>query len=1013
MKNATILLALLVAACSADDSDSGAFPPINPLDVTIPDLPQEPDSPPDVPMTRVALDLERLLRPTEGQARVYQVEREDQLISGGAAHGRIGDWIVENDRVRFLIEGDDRVMNPCPYGGNILDVSYLEGPSQDDILGEVCLFINATQTLDPDIFEVIPTDNGAAVLAVTGTIQLGDYLNIPGMVQSFLPGVNVNFPFDLNALLPATLTIYYILHPGELGVRVVTALRNDGSEEMSAVIAHLFMSGGDGRFFNPYGDNRGFGGANGSLGESPVSFTGFMSEHEGTMFVPEPTPDLSTAFPRGGTSLYVSGVTAIASGVAGILATLTSRQFKDVPGVITLQPGETAHSTHWQFAGDGALSTMLDEVYPLLGYETGELKGRVLDASGTPRAGAKVTAITVQPERTMGQAITAADGTYSMRVPTGLYRVSARIPGVYTPAPQQVTSVLDQTTAVPDIELSNPASVSVQIRNPDGEPVPGRLTVICEGPCQNMPTSRDADITFDRLPSDWFAVVYAGMDGHAELDLPAGNYRLVVTRGFEWTMWPYNARASGGELVSLGAGDIVEFEAEIAHVMDTSGALSADFHVHALPSPDSPVPIDSRVLNFLAEGVDVVVSTDHDIIADYRPSIVALGAEREITSIVGVEITTGSTGHYNAFPVQYDPTHRRGGALDWGRDRGNDMDPKDIFAWVRELPGEQVIQINHPGGMGLIGSTQADVLRGQTFADRETLRMDLVEPDPVTGDTKIWSEDFTAIEVMNGSSTNRFWGVARWWLTMIGRGFAPTGTAVTDTHRLYSDLGGSPRTWIFVPDGTDSPMTFDEQAFVTATNAGQAVGSRGPFMRISARNSNGEQIGLGETIANNSGTITVQVDLSLPEWMTVNTLETYINLEDVITSPGRTVDQPLTPTMSMPIDLQPEDLEVVATGTSVHRRYTKTVEFEVQTSVDAYVVIVVKGNQAMNPLAPGQTPFAFSNPFFIDADGGGYNNPPLAELANTPAQRVQGLSVPVVVTESLMREALEVGMCSH
>ena len=161
-----------IAACSADDSNF-TFPKIVPSDVSVdrPDVGQDDMG----SQTRyIPLDLTPELRDVEGNVRVYQVEREDQLIWGPIAHGKIGDWILENDRVRFLIEGDDRVMNPCPYGGTVLDISYLEGPSQNDILGEVCLFINAAQTLDPDTFEVVETGKNAAVLAVTGTLQLGD-----------------------------------------------------------------------------------------------------------------------------------------------------------------------------------------------------------------------------------------------------------------------------------------------------------------------------------------------------------------------------------------------------------------------------------------------------------------------------------------------------------------------------------------------------------------------------------------------------------------------------------------------------------------------------------------------------------------------------------------------------------------------------------------------------------------------------------------------------------------------
>jgi hypothetical protein len=1005
MKKVLPLMMFILGSCGVDSSEPGFFAPINPLDVEIADIPPLPQ---EVPGDRIPIDLQPLLKPTEGPAaQVYTITDASQRIPGDAAHGMVGDWILENERVRFLIEGDDRVMNPCPYGGTVLDVSYKDGQSQDDILGEVCLFINATQTLDPEHFEVIDTGTNAAVLAVTGSLQLGDYLNIPGLVQSYLDGVSISLPFDPNVLLPLRVTIYYILHPGELGLRVVTVLRNDGDADVSAILAHLFMAGGDGRFFNTYGQTRGFGSGSGITDENPVPFVGFLSENEGTMFVPEPVEHLSTNFPRGATSLYVSGVTAVASGISSILGALTNRRFSEVPGVINLKPGEVSASTHWQFGGDGAVGTMLDEVYPLLGFETGEVTGRVVDVDGNAVPGVRVTAKSVGLERAASQAITDANGTYHMRLPQESYTLSARLNSRFTPTPQSVV-ITPEALNAPDIILATPAQVQVRITTPDGNPTPGRVTVICDGPCPNAPTSLDQDITSDRLPTNWHSVHYSGVDGVVEFDLAEGNYRVTVSRGFEWSTWPYNAVSEGGYPLSLLAGDEIELDAEIAHVVDSTGALSADFHIHALPSPDSPVPIEARVRNFMAEGVDVMVSTDHDFIADYSPAIESLGATREIVSMVGLEITTSGTGHYNAFPLQVDATHRRGGALDWGRDRDNELDPKEVFAWVRDQPGEQVIQVNHATGMGLIGNAQADVLRGITYADRTSLRLDPVEPDPVTGDTKIWDESFTAIEILNGPGLGRFWELTRWWLTMIGRGFAPTGTAVTDTHRLYGDLGGSPRSFVFSP-GT--PDAFDADAFVQATNSGKVVGSRGPFMRVHAQNSLGQRVGLGETIASEGEAVDFEVELSVPEWMPVNRLEIYYNRTDVITEPGKSSDARLEPDRVVTFELTPDDLQVVATGTSEHRRYAKTVPFQMEVTEDTYVVVMVYGDQPMTPVTTGHTPFAFANPIFIDADGNGYDNPPLAALAQTPPQRVQAIQTPVVVTEDLMREALLYDTC--
>ena len=62
-------------------------------------------------------------------------------------------------------------------------------------------------------------------------------------------------------------------------------------------------------------------------------------------------------------------------------------------------------------------------------------------------------------------------------------------------------------------------------------------------------------------------------------------------------------------------------EAVLAKVVDSHGWMSADLHVHAVNSADSSLGNDRRALSFLAEGVDVLVSTDHEVVTDYGPVV--------------------------------------------------------------------------------------------------------------------------------------------------------------------------------------------------------------------------------------------------------------------------------------------------------------------------------------------------------------------------------------------------------
>lgn len=272
--------------------------------------------------------------------------------------------------------------------------------------------------------------------------------------------------------------------------------------------------------------------------------------------------------------------------------------------------------------------------------------------------------------------------------------------------------------------------------------------------------------------------------------------------------------------------------------------------------------------------------------------------------------------------------------------------------------------------------------------------LDILAPDerPDGPGTGLWTESFTAIEVLNGHSTWKFQTVMRWWLTMVGRGFSPTGTAVSDTHTLHGNLGGSPRSFVFVGSEHDTPSSFDRNAFAESINAGQLIGSNGPFFRATVQTDDGERAGLGETLSAPTGEVTVKVDVDIPVWMDVGQLELYVNKEDVITGPGERVGKALSPSYSKELEFDGSETRVAAEGSSKHRNKRTTVSVPVTVEGDAYVVATVrgKGNSGnLYPVVPnrGVNPKAFANPIYIDVDGGGYNNPPLKEKAKTPPPR--------------------------
>ena len=135
-------------------------------------------------------------------------------------------------------------------------------------------------------------------------------------------------------------------------------------------------------------------------------------------------------------------------------------------------------------------------------------------------------------------------------------------------------------------------------------------------------------------------------------------------------------------------------------MLPTPNALSADFHVHSGRSLDSSAPLLGRVASFAGEGVDVMVSTDHDKHLDYAAVIGELGLGGRITSIPGVEVTgsvpnppafPNSIGHINAWPQPVAAEQRRDGSI-----QDEYVAPNWIFSRLRALGGAStVVQYNH------------------------------------------------------------------------------------------------------------------------------------------------------------------------------------------------------------------------------------------------------------------------------------------------------------------------------
>jgi len=927
----------------------------------------------------VGADLSAHLPATTAKGAYARAFAAGDGFTGSAAQARKGDWIIGNAHVRYAIQGKDRHIGVCPWGGNPLDGSArrADGSWSDDEMGEHCLLFNLGRTLMPEHFEVLADgkDGGPAVLAVTGPDELLDFINLPSMLANFpIFGDDLELPMNPDVDVPLTITRYYILAPDERALRVVTALRNDGKDQLTLGVGELVDSGGEVEFFNPAAASKGFG-SGGGFGAEKLDWIAFRSPRGSHAYAP---PQLNGG--PGAGYLAVGGAAGILQGGDNLLGLLLGGKdkFDASPAAIKLQPGAVALSTNLVVAGTGSLDTVSAPIWRARGVKLREVQGVANNAAGKPVGGARISAIFKGAAHT--QTVSAADGKFTVRVPEGGgWKLRGWHPGY---------GASDSVSANGGAKVLFGASgtLAISVRGGDGEPHPAKVTVYCKDKCPEAPQTL-WDSGKDRPGEGAWEAFLVGVDGELKAPLPAGEYRVVVSAGPTMSLWPEDAHVTDGELLTVKAGDTVSRTAVVRKAVDTGGWLSGDFHVHAVNSPDAQVENRRRVRTFLAEGVDILVPTDHDYITDMTPHIAAEKAGGRLATMPGVEVTPFDYGHFNAYPLQVDKADLSGGALDWAGGKGKGMDPPAIRAALAKMGGAitPIVQINHPSSY--LGTIGVDILGGISHAARGPFRVTDKAPDPKTGDTGMYTDDFDAIELLTGHRGGGFGGdsfgrTMNWWFTLLSRGVRWTGTAVSDSHSAISSQAGGSRSYIRVGAGKDSVATFDAKALTEAMHAGRVVGSDGLFARMWIE-AGGKKVEVGGTIALPMGqAATVTVDVQAPYWLDISRVELYRTPTQTYAAPGAEPVGELPKPTAVRTWGEAEKTAVAGYDPKTKRLHLQAVFTLQGDGKDGYLVALAHGDTPMpKAVVAGRKvlPLAFTNPVFLDGDGGGYNNPPLTK----------------------------------
>lgn len=509
------------------------------------------------------------------------------------------------------------------------------------------------------------------------------------------------------------------------------------------------------------------------------------------------------------------------------------------PVLVRYGPGETVKRTLHVTRGD---------VLHALGLLPG--KARALDVTFGRGQGGKIS-LRDDTDRELASGRVAEGETRRLRIPPGLgtHLVLRNDAGILTDA----SVPLPFPGETVRIEAPEPPSGALELSYVDSSGAPIPVHVLVKG------LSGTPDPVFDKLDGHSVAAgrsVYT-LAGHARLKVAPGKYRVTASHGTAFSL--------STKEIDVAPGAVLPVSDVLRRVLG-EGWLSADFHLHSAPSPDSIVSLDDRVVSLACEGVELAVATDHNRVTDLAPSAHGLGVDSQVGTLIGVEITTASEnwGHFNAYPI---PMPR--GAPEEGVPVYYGKFPADMFSSAHAL-GARVVQVNHARMDPRIGY------------------FDLVHLDERTGRADpVFSPDFEAFEAFNGMWIETREKVRQGPMDVVAlarRGKRVAVTGNSDSHKLLYEEAGYPRTWVHASAGPSG--TRSERGLRTLL-AGDTTVSSGPFVEMTV-----DDHAIGSVVPKGaSGAVHVQVRVSAPAWVPIDHVEIW---RDDAVLERFTVDSPAT-----------------------------------------------------------------------------------------------------------------------
>jgi hypothetical protein len=591
-----------------------------------------------------------------------------------------------------------------------------------------------------------------------------------------------------------------------------------------------------------------------------------------------------------------------------------------------LSPGEKYELRYVLLVGSTA-SGLLEEIYGLLEFPAVKAAVSIRDYEGDWMELVVREALT---SSVFFRAVLEHPAYQEFVLPPGFYRLEANLFPAVVEELAEVKADGDNAFTLQGPPLGE---FKVWLKDGQGKPVPGKVSFFGLAPMKNPYFQPDNPVETGRSWEEFKNSCFPAEDG-TTVELPAGAYLVVAARGPEYTM--------DHRVVEVVTGKNPDLVLVVGRAVETPGLIAFDPHIHTNQSDGRP-SVPERVRSVVADGIEVLAATDHNLITDYRPALRELGLDGELTVIAGSEVTVPDVIHYNTYPMEFRPGEPGNGAINALADSAS-----PLFSASRKKNPGAVLQVNHPraGDLGYFNNS---------YLDQESAAAALAELDL----------EFDLLEVLNGPcfhSSNQ--AAIEDWFHLLNRGYFFPIVGSSDSHGIDRAEPGYSRTYVSVPDGASRPL--DVAAFIAALKKGRSFVTNGPLMALQLNS----RYGPGDLAEVPAG----QVDISLrvwgAPWVDVNEVRLIFNGERrivfLVRAEGEAGDK-----LSQQI------------GLTLTR--------------DTYICAEAMGGRTLFPalqrtsrtgsLEDGTVPYALTNPVFVDVDGNGRFDPPLPGKVLPTAER--------------------------